>query len=339
MTNKNDKTPKNSNSFDAAFDNISADKDVQQVNHSETNQSISIDNLSNTELAQLFSSLGRENNSAVVIPIGFPAAGKSMWLSSLFWYASSGGAPFSIDPISHSIYAKGDDKRQEMVTKFSNQGDLIPVNIKGTLDLIRLQLDPNKPKIPNLDLTLLDLAGEDISRIEKSNGREFTDKIETVFNGLQVNNSRVIFVLLTPFKPARLDTDSRVSDLEGHNREDKLHVTFLQYLSQKQPNLYANSKVFMIVSQWDTNSDPALRVEDYIRINRPQVFNYIQNKDVIYGEYSIGRVLTQNERDGTISQSIAYRDENYPYRFWKEMYVQITGHDLDKKPWWQRLFS
>ena len=339
MTNKNEKPSKNSNSFDAAFDNISTDNSGQQAAPSETYDTISIENLSNTELAQLFSSLGRENNSAVVIPIGFPAAGKSMWLSSLFWYASSAGAPFSIEPISNGVYAKGEDKRQEMVTKFSNQGDLIPVNIKGTLDLIRLTLEPNKNGIPKLDLTLLDLAGEDISRIEKNNGREFTEKIETVFNGLQVNNSRVIFVLLTPFRPARLDTDSRVSDLEGHNREDKLHVTFLQYLSQKQPNLYANSKVFMIVSQWDTNSNPALRVEDYIRNNRPQVFSYIQNKDVIYGEYSIGRVLTQGERDGSISQSIAYRDEVYPYRFWKEMYVQITGRDLDKKPWWQRLFS
>lgn len=354
MTNKNDKAGKSNKSFDDAFDNISNDSESISYVSKDSKDAILIDQLSNTELAQFFSRFGRDEGivepddrgelrevkNAVIIPIGFPATGKSMWLSSLFWYASSAGGPFSVaGDLKDPIYSQGQARKKIMEDTFANEGDLIGINIKGTLDIIGLNITPNKSKIPTLKLTLLDLAGEDISKIEKNNGKEFTNRIETVFNGLQVNSSRVIFVLLTPFNPAKLSTDSKVSDSEGHNREDNLHLTFLQYLSQKQPNLYANSTIFMIVSQWDTNSNPNLRVEDYIKKNRPKVFSYIQNKDVIYGEYSIGRILTQSELDGTVSQRIVHRDKVYPYKFWKEIYFQITGRDLDKKPWWQRLFS
>ncbi|MHA8085396.1 hypothetical protein U8695_07440 [Aquirufa antheringensis] len=297
------------------------------------------EDLTLTELAQYFSTLDQKGFDATLIPIGFPAAGKSMWLSSLLWYAQKGGAPFSQDVLDSEFFKEGSIALRNMVDSFSADGALYQATAKGTLDLIGIDITPYKTSVPPIRLAFLDLAGEDVKNIDTLNGGEFTAKIDAVLNGLQINNSPVIFVLITPFNPAKYSTDSRVSESEGHHREDALHYSFLNYLEQHQPNLMASSKIFMIVSQWDKNPNPNLSVEDYIRLNRSSVYNYIQNKDVIYGQYSVGRILSQKEQSGETSQRIASRDTFHPYKFWKETYMQITGKDLDKKPWWQRLFS
>ncbi len=313
-------------------------KSIQERPKGTTRKSFSED-LSLTELAQYFSTLDQKGFDATLIPIGFPAAGKSLWLSSLLWYAQKGGAPFSQDILDSEFFKEGSIAMRNMVDRFSLDGDLYLTNAKGTLDLIGIDITPFKTSVPPIRLAFLDLAGEDVKNIDTLNGGEFTAKIDAVLNGLQINNSPVIFVLITPFNPAKYSTDSRVSDAEGHQREDALHYSFLNYLEQHQPNLMASSKIFMIVSQWDKNPNPNLSVEEYIRVNRQSVYNYIQNKDVIYGQYSVGRILSQKEKNGETTQRIASRDTFHPYKFWKEVYMQITGKDLDKKPWWQRLFS
>lgn len=297
------------------------------------------DDLTLTELAQYFASLDQKGFDATVIPIGFPAAGKSMLLSSLLWYSQKGEPPFSQDILDYEYFKEGSIALRNMVDRFSADGDLYQTTAKGTLDLIGIDITPFKESIPPIRLAFLDLAGEDVKNIDTLSGGAFTAKIDAVLNGLQINQSPVIFVLITPFSPKKLSSDSRVSDSEGHMREDALLHSFLNYLEQHQPNLIASSKIFIIVSQWDMNTNSNLSVEDYIRINRQSVHNYIQNKDVVYGQYSIGRILNQQEKNGETTQRIASRDTFHPYKLWKEIYVQITGKDLDKKPWWKRIFS
>ena len=296
------------------------------------------DELNLTELAQYFSSLDQKGFDATIIPIGFPAAGKSMLLSSLLWYAQKGEPPFSQDILDSEYFREGSIVLRNMVDRFSTNGSLYQTTAKGTLDLIGIDITPLKSSIPPIRLAFLDLAGEDVKNIDTLNGGKFTAKIDAVLNGLQINKSPVIFALITPYTPARYSTDSRVSDTEGHMREDALHHSFLNYLEQHQPNLIASSKIFIIVSQWDKNPNPNLKVEEYIRLNRQSVYNYIQNKDVIYGHYSIGRILNQQENNGATTQRIAFRDRSSPYKLWKEIYFQIVSKDLDKKPWWKRIF-
>ena len=277
------------------------------------------DDLTLTELAQYFSSLDQKEFDATIIPIGFPAAGKSMLLSSLLWYSQKGEPPFSQDILDSGYFKEGSIALRNMVDRFSADGDLYQTTAKGTLDLIGIDITPLKTSVPPIRLAFLDLAGEDVKNIDTLKGGKFTAKIDAVLNGLQINKSPVIFALITPFTPARYSTDSRVSDSEGHSREDALHHSFLNYLEQHQPNLIASSKIFIIVSQWDMNPNPNLTVEEYIRLNRQSVYNYIQNKDVIYGQYSIGRILNQKESNGATTQRIASRDTFHPYKLWKEI--------------------
>ena len=317
---------------------LKASKSKQEGTPGSRNISFSED-LTLTELAQYFSTLDDKGFDATLIPIGFPAAGKSMLLSSLLWYAQKGGAPFSQDVLDSEYFKEGSIILRNMVDRFSANGNLYQATAKGTLDLIGIDISPLKSNIPPIRLAFLDLAGEDVKNIDTLNGGEFTAKIDAVLNGLQINSSPVIFMLITPFNPAKYSTDSKVSDMEGHQREDALQYSFLNYLEQHQPNLVASSKIIMIVSQWDMNPNPEIDVEEYFHKNRPSVYNYIKNKNVIYGQYSIGNILNQKELTGETSQRIASRNTFYPNKLWKELYFQITGKELDKKSWWQRLFS
>lgn len=317
---------------------LKASKSKDGAKEGINNKSFSED-LTLTELAQYFSSLDDKGFDATLIPIGFPAAGKSMLLSSLLWYAQKGGAPFTQDVLDLEYFKEGSIVLRNMVDRFSADGNLYQATARGTLDLIGIDISPIKSSIPPIRLAFLDLAGEDVKNIDTLNGGEFTAKIDAVLNGLQINNSPVIFMLITPFNPAKYSTDSKVSDIEGHQREDALHYSFLNYLEQHQPNLVSSSNIIMIVSQWDMNPNPNLSVEEYIQKNRPSVHNYIKNKNVYYGQYSIGKILNQKEKTGETSQRIASRNSFYPDKLWKEIYYQITGTELDKKSLWQRLFS
>jgi hypothetical protein len=119
--------------------------------------------------------------------------------------------------------------------------------------------------LPQLNLAFLDLAGEDIKKIKTNEGAEFSSKINAVFNGLKVNNSPVVFALITPFEPAQKDNESLQN---AHDREDALHYDFLNYMQQNQPVLLRNSTFFIIVSQWDKNTNAKIDVETFIREKR-----------------------------------------------------------------------
>lgn len=286
-------------------------------------------------IARNFSSFGAENR-VTVIPIGFPQAGKSMLLSSLFRYAVKGkDTLFNTNFENKFPFDNGRKAADTMVEYFEN-GKIYFSTAKGTLDLVGLSMNPTNPKLPTLQLAYLDLAGEDIENIKTSNRGDFTAKINAVFNGLEVDDSPVIFVLITPFDPPRLET---LTSDAAHQREDTLHFDFLNYLKQDQPKLFSNSKFFIVVSQWDKNNNPKVSVEDFIKKHRPAIYNSVKNSEVTWGEYSIGKLLTTTDEEGKVFQELVKIDHDCPARFWKKLYSVCTNKGLDKKTFWEKLFS
>ena len=285
-------------------------------------------------VARVFTDFRKENR-VLCIPIGFPQAGKSLLLSSLMYYARKGKHTlFRTNLINDFPFDKGRLAADQMVDYF-NKSKIYQSTEKGSLDLIGINLQPSKEKLPSLNLAFLDLAGEDIKGIKTSEGAVFTDKINAVFNGIKVDNSPLIFILITPFEPPRKDGETLQN---AHDREDSLHYDFLNYIKQNQPELLKNTKFFIVVSQWDKNLNEAQDIETFIREKRPSIYNYVKSSPVVWGEYSIGKLL-ESKIDGVTIQEIVRIYDDYPARFWKKLYSICTNRDLDEKSFWEKLFG
>jgi hypothetical protein len=289
--------------------------------------------LSDKEIAKIFTNLG---NRTLVIPIGFPQAGKSLLLSSLLYYAQKGDDPlFSTTPEKKYPFDKGEISHNQMIEYFE-KGKLWETNARGTLDLMGITIEPINDGLPHLNLAFLDLAGEDIKQIQTKEGAEFSSKINAVFNGLRIDNSPIVFVLITPFEPAIKDEDEG-SLQNAHNREDVLHYDFLNYMEQIQKELTEKSIFFIVVSQWDKNPDKNMNVATFIKEKRRSIYNFVKNRTVVWGEYSIGKILV-TKVGNVVEQEIVRKNHEYPSRFWKKLYHITTGKNLDYKPWWKRIF-
>jgi hypothetical protein len=317
--------------------NIDDHHDAQQpINEAKSEQVTRkfLEDLHTHEIARVFSNFKNENRF-LIVPIGFPQAGKSLLLSSLMYYARKGKDTLFRTNIENNFpFDKGRIATDQMVVNFDS-GKLYDSTRMGSLDLIGINIQPSKSGLVPLKLAFLDLAGEDIKNIKTSESGEFTDKINAVFNGVKLDNSPVIFVLITPYDPPK---KAQESSHDAHTREDALHYDFLNYLQQNQPELLKSSKFFVVVSQWDKNLNQNESVEDFIKNHRPSVYGYVKNSDVVWGEYSIGKLLVTNT-DGVNIQTIERINFNYPERFWKKMYRICTNMDLDKKTWLEKLFG
>lgn len=286
------------------------------------------------KIAQAFT-LFKKDNRVVVIPVGFPQAGKSLLLSSLMHYARKDkDTLFRVKTHSDYPFDGGKFVADQMIKAF-NSGTLIGSTEVGTLDLIGVSIEPSNSKLPTLNLGFIDLAGEDLKKIKTSEGGTFTEKIDAIFNGLKIDNTPIIFTLITPLEPARMSGET-IQD--AHDSEDTLHYDFLNYIEVNQPHLLRNSKFIIIVSQWDKNPNEKANVEDFIRDYRPSVYNFVKNASVIWGEYSVGQILS-SKVDGANVSTIERINVVYPSRFWKKLYTLCTGKNLDQKTFFEKLFG
>lgn len=291
--------------------------------------------LSPIEIASAFDQLSTERRYAI-IPIGFPQAGKSFFLSSIMYYARGPEGvqvPFSTTIHSHFPYYSGFIAQERMVDSF-REGRIYPTTDNETMDAIALDIVPNKAKSfwgkpkPSLNLMFLDLAGEDIRKVlpptfPKGMGR-FPNFINHAFEGL-LYQGRPIFLLMTPFAPQTGLT---------HSDEDSLLMYFINHLETQWPRLFEKALFYIVISKWDLNSDPNLSEEEYIASRRPQTYNKIQKMVCQYGGYSVGNILTTKVYDdaGNIidyDARVQHVDFDYPYRFWKNLYQTITGQSLE----------
>jgi hypothetical protein len=289
------------------------------------------------KIASEFSNLRiNKEDVTMVIPIGFPQAGKSLFLSSMIYHASkNSNTLFELNRISQRPFDKGHKAADEMIDYFSNR-KIYSLTQTGTLDLIGIKIRPIINGRPELNLAFLDLAGEDIKNIKTSIKGDFTEKINAVFNGLRANQNPIIFFLITPFSPPKMNEDE--TDREAHAREDSLHADFLDYLEQYQPEILNTCQLFVIVSQWDRNLDPKLKIEDYMSQHRKSLFNKVKSKNIVWGSYSVGRLLKQVDDNGmSYVQELVQINDDYPNRLWKKLYYVCTRKHLDT--WWSRLFS
>ncbi len=306
----------------------------QQEPNQNSGQSEFLADMSLFDISKVFTTFDKENR-VLIMPIGFPQAGKSLLLSSLMYYGRKGKDTLFRTNIERDFPYDGGHFAVNDMIHFFDTGRLYNPNAKGSMDLIGINLTPTKAKLPELKLAFLDLAGEDIKAIKTSEKGEFTEKINAVFNGLKIDNTPVIFTLITPYEPPILSGENLQN---AHDREDALHYDFLNYIKHNQPQILKNAKFFVVVSQWDKNPNEKESVENYIKTNRPSIYNYVKNTDVVWGSYSVGKLL-ESKVNGIEMQEIVRINYDYPSRFWKKLYHICTNKKLDNKSWFQKLFG
>ncbi len=264
-----------------------------------------------------------------VFPVGFRAAGKTMFMSSIFRFADRHATkPFKVTPEPRYPFNNGFKQRDQMITNFDTQV-LMGRTSDGSLDLFGMSLEPNHPKLDAINLNFVDVSGEDISKIKVAQDARLTPKLKAVFQALELDSSNVVFLLITPFESNEIHADID---------EDTLQTNFVNFLKTDYPNLYKSSKLFVMVTKWDQNKDANYTVEKFIKDERPGLYSAIQGTNTIYGAYSIGKVLETTEGSITTA-SLVERNDEYPWRFWNKLYEIYTGKGLIYKTWWQRLFS
>ncbi|GHT69169.1 hypothetical protein AGMMS50239_35500 [Bacteroidia bacterium] len=306
---------------------------------------IALNTLSTDEITQIFDGFHAEKRQ-IVITIGFPAAGKSLFLSSLMYYAEKNSdKKWNAKALSSYPFEQGDLARDTMIKFFDNKR-AYPVTPPGTLDLIGIDMVPHNRKLKPLKLVFVDLAGDDLRKFRVPLRNELNPQVTAVLKACRlksdVNNSnpiRPIFCLITPFESPR-----------GHDEENALFDNFLNYIAGHKVNnkkefepLYEKSKYIILVSQWDNNTDFVVKdAESYIRKYRAALHTVINGRNsnqYVLGEFSVGDLEDVKDRDNQPMVLIRRIANDYPHKFWCQLYELATGKSLQPRGFLAKLFG
>jgi hypothetical protein len=191
----------------------------------------------------------------------------------------------------------------------------------------------NKLNPYEIKLALLDLAGEDIEKIKVSNNQKFSDRIDAIFKGMSVFKTQTIFVLITPY--------NKIGDVDNdvfHRNEDTLMYDFLNYIKEFEPEIHKNAQYLVLVSKWSDCKNPEVEVPEFLKENRPQLYNIINGANVQYSNYSVGNILNTRV-NGVIHSEIINIEYESPRKIWKKIYNYCTNRDLEHKSIFSKMFN
>lgn len=261
----------------------------------------------------------------LIIPIGLPNSGKSMFIASLIAYAfrrdkaedNSCNFTNDIDEKYSGVKDITDalDNNTVLPSTRANEFSIIDINMKS------------RYRQPEIRISLLDFAGEDIERITGRNPDDpqgTAKKIERILEACIAQ--RAIFAILTPVNVNM----RRVGELEDFDRiEDSEMRAFIDKIKVNNQRLYQRTKFLMVVTKWDMLPNK-ITAESFIKKHRNQLYLEYSDNSKSYGllPYSVGDVV------GKTIIRIVLRS---PKNFWYTLYRWCTG--IHVLPWWKRIFS
>lgn len=285
------------------------------------------------EILKTFAAISN-SGTAIIIPIAFPNAGKSLFLSSLLYTGMNYGnqSGYRLRTLDVGIYKNGSGTAQTMIDTFEAR-QAYRRNVAGNLDIIGTRLEPLSANRNSQEFALVDLAGEDIKRLitddmDGAGVAEYNDpKFKAILNGCAGGNT--IFCLITPYAPN-----------DGDAKENELHGRFLDYIESHYPALFQNSQFIVVVSQWDkVPANIKITPIEYIQNNRKILYNILvaRNSNVIYTEYSVGTIINTEDENKAEVVYITNINTTHPRKLWNHFYKQITGKDIVSNSWWDKI--
>jgi len=267
-----------------------------------------------------------QDGRRLIIPVGLPETGKSMFIASLIAYAfkreTKDDNSCSFDHVIPKEYSgvkeiiDALDRNQVLPSTRSNEFSIIDINMRS-------RYRPRKV----IQLTLIDFAGEDVKRITGANPDDSfgsAKKIEKILAACIAR--KAIFAVLSPVDV----TMQRVGQVSDFDRDQDTEMkAFIDKIKMENPKLYKMTKFLMIVTKWDKVPDRVSSVK-FLKEHRNQLYNEYSSNSNSYGliPYSVGNVVGATIIDIVLKS---------PKNFWYTLYRWCTGQHV--LPWWKRLFS
>jgi hypothetical protein len=266
-----------------------------------------------------------QHGRRLIIPIGLPQAGKSMFIASLIAYAFNRDKTEDNSCNFDHVFPK-EYSGVKKITDALNRNDVLPSTAPNEITIIDLDMKSHYRKRP-IKITLIDLSGEDVARLtgQISNDPDGTAaKIEKILAACIAR--KAIFALLTPVD-ANMSGIGEVSQFDID--EDSEMKAFIDKIKTGNPQLYRLTKFLMVITKWDT-LPKRVDMITYLKLHRTQLSGEYASNSKAYGliPYSVGNV---------VSNTIINIVLRSPKNFWYTLYRWCTGkHPL---PWWKRMFS
>ncbi len=183
----------------------------------------------------------------------------------------------------------------------------------GAVTHIDLQYRPRDVRKEQVNVTLIEMSGEDLHELVVDQKSKLPDNIEVFF---KAGNISMIFMLITSAAEAQKD--------------ENLMLQFMDYLASKDKK-FTQSRIILLISQWDKyfglNPETVAEFLEsklpavYAKINRPDASNAI-------AKYTLGDV--ESNVDG--KPFIRVFDHESPKMLWNWLYATITGYPLSDPP-------
>lgn len=263
-----------------------------------------------------------QHGRRLIIPIGLPQSGKSMFIASLIAYAFRRNEKEDNSTNFIHVFPKEYSGVQQ-ITEALDEKDVLPSTRANEITIIDLDMQSRYRK-KSIKITLIDFAGEDIERlIGKREDTEGTaKKIDKILAACVAQ--KAIFGIISP-----VEQNTQIGEVTQFDRNEATEmVAFIHRLIQNNPRLYRLTKFLFIISKWDT-LPRNIGSETYLKLHRNQLYNEYSSSGK-YGllPYSVGNVVGKTIID------IILRS---PKNFWYTLYRWCTGKHV--LPWWKRIFS
>lgn len=261
----------------------------------------------------------------LIIPIGLPQSGKSMFIASLIAYAFRRNNKED----NSCNFAVASDRNASGVENILNALDnnaVLPSTRPDEMTITDLDMESRYRK-KKIKITLLDFSGEDVERLtgkRKDDDQHSAEKIKQILAACIAQ--KAIFAILTP-------VDEQMQEVglasEFDTKEDTEMHSFITTLRATSQRLYNMTKFLLIVTKWD-KLPSRVSPEKYLQMHRNSLYNEYSGYKRSYGliPYSVGDVV------GNTIIKIVLRS---PRNFWYTLYRWCTGKYV--LPWWKRLFS
>lgn len=265
-----------------------------------------------------------QDGRRLIIPIGLPNSGKSMFIASLIAYAfrrsEKEDNSCSFDHVIPKEFSGVKD-----ITDALDGNSVLPSTRKNEFSVIDLNMK-SRYRDKKIKVSLLDFAGEDIERLVgiKPDDDGSARKIEKILAACIAR--KAIFAVISPVD-VNLSEIGEVSDFD--RKEDTEMKAFIDKIKRDNQKLYRQTKFLMILTKWDTLPNRISSVT-FLKKHRNQLYNEYSSNSKSYGliPYSVGNVV------GDTIIDIILRS---PKNFWYTLYRWCTGKHV--LPWWKRIFS
>lgn len=261
----------------------------------------------------------------LIIPIGLPQSGKSMFIASLVAYAfrrhknEDNSCNFAV---ATDRYESG----VETILQALDNSTVLPSTRPDEITITDIDMESRYRK-KRIRITLIDFSGEDVERLtgkRKDDNKHSAEKIKQILEACIAQHA--IFAILSPIDEQMQQVGN---ESEFDKNEDTEMHSFITTLKASNPNLYRMTKFLIIITKWD-KLPQHVSAGRYLQMHRNTLYNEYSGYGRTYGliPYSVGNVV------GETIISIGLRS---PRNFWYTLYRWCTGKHV--LPWWIRIFS